>query len=160
MSLRILAGSATLNSCCNSLMSSPKVRWPLQRSRICRPVPCSFIAPSGNKMTRSCSVPPQRQPAARRGWLESSGGAILRRLNLEGARRRPSRLHIREVKRVELRPQNVAFVAQSLHRQFLFGARFRVVVDIVYGELRVLRGLVQPRLEIIETAGEPGVVLA
>ena len=42
--------------------------------------------------------------------------------NPECARRRPARLYVCEVKRVELRPQNVALVAQSLDDSLLFGA--------------------------------------
>src|SRR5258708_18533862 len=82
-------------------MSSAKVRWPSQRSKTCRPVPCSLIAPSGNKITRSCSVPPQRHPAARRGWLESSRGAMLADLDAERSGWRPSRLNVGEVQCVE-----------------------------------------------------------
>src|SRR5271166_2164602 len=84
-----------------------KVRWPSQRSSIRRPVSRKRSAPSGYKITRSRSATvlfsaPQRQPVARRGWLESSGGATLASLNAERAGRWPSRLHVHIVHR-ELR---------------------------------------------------------
>src|ERR1700728_3557419 len=140
-----------------------KVRWPSQRSSTCRPVPCSLIAPSGNRIMRS-SLPalfsaPQRQPIARRGWLESSGGAMLAALDSKRARRRPSRLHVGEVERVELRPENVALVAQGLDRQLLLGSRLGIVEDIVHRELRILRRLIKPGLEIIETSRKPRIEL-
>src|SRR5258707_7245921 len=110
-------------------MSSAKVRWPSQRSKTCRPVPCSLIAPSGNKITRSCSVPPQRHPAARRGWLESSGGAMLAALDAERSGLPPSPLNVGEVQCVELRPQHVALDVHRLDRQLLFGHSLRVTVN-------------------------------
>jgi hypothetical protein len=47
---------------------------------------------------------PQRHPVAKRGWLESSGGAKLGGLDAECAGRRPSGLHVGKVERVELCP--------------------------------------------------------
>src|SRR5882672_5674890 len=159
MSPRIFAGSASPNWACNSAMIWAKVRWPSQRSSTCRPVPCSLIAPSGNKITRSCSLPPQRQPAARRGRLKSSGGATLAGLDSEGPGRRPPWLNIGEVECVELRPQDVTFVAQSLDRQLLLGSCLRVVVNVVHGEQRILRRLIEPRFKIVQTSSQPGIML-
>src|SRR5216683_1962804 len=137
-----------------------QLRWPSQRSSTCLPVPWSLMAPSGNRITRASSVPPQRQPAARRGWLESSGGATLAGLDAECARRRPSRFHVGEVESVELRPQDVALIAQGLDRQLLLGASLCVVVDIVQGELRIFRGLIESGFEIVQTYRQPGIVLS
>src|ERR1700678_2146733 len=124
-------------------MISPKVRWPSQRSSTWRPVPCSLIAPSGKRMTRFSSVPPQRQPVANRGLAKPSRTAMLCALDLKRPRRPPSRLHVGEVERVELCPENVAFVAQSLDRQFLLAARLRMIVDVVRRELRIFGRLIK-----------------
>src|ERR1700738_562959 len=130
-------------------MISKNVRCPSQRSSTCRPVPCNWMAPSGNRITRFSSLPPQRHPAARRGWLESSGGAISGFLlfDAEGARWRPAGLHVSKIESVELGPQNVALVAQRLDGQLLFGSRRGVVVNIVDRQICVFRGPAGRRVE-------------
>src|ERR1700676_3203231 len=163
MSARILAGSASPNWACNSPMISAKLRRPSQRSNTCLPVPWSLIAPSGNRITRS-SLPvlvsaPHRHPVARRGWLASSGGAMLISLNPERARRRPSGFNVSEKQCVELRPQDIALVAQRLDCQVLLRARFRVVVYVVHGELRIFRSLIKSGFEIIQASREPRIML-
>src|ERR1700688_958327 len=170
MSLRILAGSATLNSACNSPMISPNVRCPSQRSSTCLPVPCRRIAPSGNRIIRSGAVPvlfsglrfssAQRHPAAKCGRLDSSGGATLLGLDLKGTGRGPPRLHVSKIQRIELRPEDVTLVAQSLDRQLLLGTRLGVVEYVVHRELRIFRCLIEPGLEIVETSGQPRIMLA
>src|SRR6202158_2643029 len=122
----------------------PKVRWPSQRSSTCRPVPWSFIAPSGNRITRFSSVPPHRQPAANRGWRESSGGGMSGLLlffffDAKCARRRPSRLNVGEIQRVELCPQDVALIAQRLYGEFLLASGFCILVDAGPCEFTVCR---------------------
>src|SRR5579859_132912 len=142
-------------------MMSPKVRWPSQRSRTCLPVPCNLIAPSGNRITRSASVPPQRHPAARRGWLVSEGGATSTPFrDAKCAGRWPSGLHVGEIERIELRPQDVTFIAERLDREILLGTRPGILVDVVDGELCVFGGLRQACHKIIQPAGEPRIVLA
>ena len=71
-------------------------------------------------------------------------------LNAEGARRGRSRLDVGIIKRIELRPEDVAFVAQGLDREFLLGARMRVFVDVLDGEVRILRRLMKTGLEVVE----------
>src|ERR1700730_3602611 len=144
----------------------PKVRWPSQRSSTCRPVPWSLIAPSGNRITRFSSVPPHRQPAANRGWRESSGGGMsglllffFFSLDAKCARWRPPRLNVGEIQCVELCPQDVALIAQSLYGEFLLGSGLGVLVHECHGELSVFRRLRQTHLEIIQSASKPRIVL-
>src|SRR5258708_26756496 len=143
----------------------PKVRWPSQRSSTCRPVPWSLIAPSGNRITRFSSVPPHRQPAANRGWRESSGGGMSGLLlflffDAKCARWGPPRLNVGEIQRVELCPQDVALIAQRLYGEVLPGSGLRILVDKCHGELSVFRRLRQTHLEIIQSASKPRIVLA
>src|SRR5260370_9864040 len=143
----------------------PKVRWPSQRSSTCRPVPWSLIASSGNRITRFSSVPPHRQPAAHRGWRESSGGGmsgllLFLFLDAKCARGRPSRLNVGEIQGVELGPQDVALIAQRLYGQFLLASGLGVLVHECHGELSVFRRLRQTHLEIIQSPRKPRIVLA
>src|SRR3984893_5155193 len=119
-----------------------KVRCPSQRSSTCRPVPWSLMAPSGNRITRFSSVPPHRQPAANRGWRESSGGGMSGLFpsfffDAKCARWRPSRLNVGEIQRVELCPQDVALIAQRLYGEFLLRSGLGVLVHECHGELSV-----------------------
>ena len=78
----------------------------------------------------------------------------------EGAGWRPGGLDVGEVEGVELGPEDVALGAEGGVGVFLFGARVRVLDDPGEGEVGVFGGLGQAAGEIVEAAGEPGVVLA
>src|SRR5207244_13168075 len=77
--------------------------------------------------------------------------ARLRCLDLERARRRPTRLHVSEVECIELRPQDVALITQRLDHEFLFAACVRVLKHVVKSKLRVFRSLLKPSLDIIQS---------
>ena len=51
--------------------------------------------------------------------------------NPKSARRRPARLDVSEIERVELRPENVALVAQCLDSALLLCARSGVIEHIL-----------------------------
>src|SRR5579862_9460968 len=80
-------------------------------------------------------------------------------LDLECAGRRPSGFDVGKVESVELRPQNIAFVAQGLDCQLLLGARLGVIEYVVESELRIFRRLIKSGFEIVEASGEPGIKL-
>src|SRR5580700_6943537 len=86
-----------------------------------RPVPSTLIAPSGKSTTGASVVPPQRHPAANLGTLASVSSATLsldmtsRIPDAKSAGWRPAWLDIGEVECIELRPQDVALVAQCLN---------------------------------------------
>src|SRR5580658_580846 len=165
-SARILPFGASMNCASSFSTISASEKWPSQSSRMMRPVPSTRIAPSGKSTTGSSVVPPQRHPAANVGTLSSVSSATLPlrlfcvRRNPKSPRRRPARLHIGEVERVELRPQDVALVAQCLNDALLIGPCSRVVERIPDRESRIFRSLRQPRLEIIKPRRHPGIVLA
>src|SRR5450631_310644 len=168
-SARILPFGASMNCVSSFCTISASAKWPSQSSRIMRPVPSTRIAPSGKSTTGASVVPPQRHPAANFGTLVSTSSAtipltMLRvmfrfRLDSKSARRRPAGLDISEIESVELRPKNVALVAQCLDDALLFRTRGGVVEHILDREGGVLRRLRQPRLKIVERGREPGIVL-
>src|SRR6202140_2113638 len=125
-----------------------------------RPVPSTRIAPSGNSTTGASVVPPQRHPAANFGMLASVSSATVPRnmlrvsLNPKCPRRRPARLDVSEIERVELRPENVALVAQCLDGALLLHARSGVIENVLKREGRIFGRLRQPRLKIIEPKSE------
>src|SRR5579864_8022166 len=105
--------------------------------------------------TGSCDSPRFRPSGIR--WRGAAGSflseaprALL--LDLKGAWRRPTGLHIGKVKRVELCPEYVALVAQGLSRQFLLLARLGILTYIFDGKFRVFGSLCQTRLKIIQTS--------
>src|ERR1017187_8267178 len=164
-SARTFPGGARMNCCSSFPTISARESWPAQSSKIARPVPSTLIAPSGKSTTGASVVPPQRHPVASRGMLASVNSATDSPFALVVAdpkrtRRRPTRLHVSEIESVELRPQNVALVAQRLNHALLLGARGRMIEHILDGKRRVLRRFRQARLKIIEPAGEPGIMLA
>src|ERR1700729_3475362 len=93
------------------------------------------------------------------GLLRSTSVGITRLmsdgLDSKRAGRRPAGLHVGEIERVELRPENVALVAQRLHGKFLLDPSLGVLTDIIDGEGGVFRSLRQARLEIVQAAREP-----
>src|SRR3954466_1945703 len=130
-------------------MTCEKVRSPLQCSRIALLVPCSLMAPSGKRTVASSAVAaPQRTPLASLGWLESVGTGNSGHLDSECAGRWPPGLDIGEIEGIELGPKDVAFIAQGLDSFLLFGACVRVVVNVIDGECRVFRRLMQAGFEI------------
>src|SRR5260370_11706528 len=140
------------------------VCWPSQRSTISRLGPFRRRTRSGMSSVRGCWVFSfKRQPGARRGKLWSSG--VISNLSqflcgLESARRRPSGIDVGKIEGVELGPEDVALGAQRGEGQILFRASARVFHDPRQGELGVLRSLRQAAGEIVQTSGEPWVVLA
>src|SRR5260370_34976761 len=101
------------------------------------------------------------QPGAGRGRLFSSGGIVSSSrflCGLEGARGRPSGIDIRKIEGVKLGPEDVALGTQRGVGQILFGASARVFHDPGQGEVGVLRSLRKTGGEIVEAAGEPGIV--
>src|ERR1035438_3122515 len=164
-SARTFPGGARMNCCSSFPTISARESWPAQSSKIARPVPSTLIAPSGKSTTGASVVPPQRHPVASRGMLASVNSATDSPFafvvaDLKRTRRRPARLDIGEIERVELRPQNVALIAQRLNHAILLGARGRMLEDILDGKRRVFRGLRQPCFKIIKPAGEPRIMLA
>src|ERR1700692_3968001 len=167
-SARILSFGASMNCASSFCVISASVKWPSQSSRIMRPVPSTRIAPSGKSTTGASVVPPQRHPAANFGMLASTSSATtsssvprLRfRVDAKRPRRRPSRLDVGEVQRVELSPQNVALITQRLDDGFLFGARGGMTENILNGKGRIFRRFGQSRFEIVESGAEIGVMLA
>src|SRR5437016_4952854 len=106
---------------------------------------------------------PRRHPGARCGRLFSSGGIVSSSrflCRLEGPRGRPAGIDISKIERVKLSPENVALGTQRGVRQILFCARVRVFHDPRKGEFGVFWSLPQTASEIVETAGQPGIVLA
>src|ERR1700686_2194320 len=130
-----------------------------------RPVPSTRIAPSGNSTTGASVVPPQRHPAANFGMLASVSSATVPRnmlrvsLNPKCPRRRPARLDVSEIERVELRPENVALVAQCLDGALLLSARSGVIEHGLKREGSVFRCLGEPRFKVIEPGSQPRIVL-
>src|SRR5258708_2989253 len=135
---------------------------PSQRSTISRLGPFKRSARSGMRRTRCWLFSPRRQPGARRGRLFISGViSIPSRLlcRLEGARGRPARIDVSKIEGVKLSPEDVALGTQRGVGQILFGARARVFYDPRQGEFGVLRSLRETAGEIVQTSGEPGIVL-
>src|SRR6266403_5522832 len=168
-SARILPFGASMNCASSFCTISANEKCPSQSSRMMRPVPSTRIAPSGKSTTGASVVPPQRHPAANFGTLSLSNSATLPRnmlrvmfrigFNPKSARRRPARLDISEIERVELRPKNVTLIAQRLDSALLLHARSSMLEYILKREGGVFRRLRQPRLKVIETGREPGIVL-
>src|SRR6267142_280009 len=134
---------------------------PTQRSTISRLGPFRRKARSGMSSTRCWLFSPRRQPGARSGRLFSSGGIVSSSrflCGLEGARGRPSGIDIRKIEGVKLGPEDVAFGTQRGVGQILFGASARVFHDPGQSEFGVLRSLRKTAGEIVEAAGEPGIV--
>src|SRR5260221_11553121 len=148
---------------------SASEKCPSQSSRMMRPVPSTRIAPSGKSTTGASVVPPQRHPAANFGTLASVSSATLPRymltvmfrvsLNPKSTWRRPTRLDVSEIERVELCPKNVTLVAQCLDGALLLRARSGMFEHILNSKRCVFRRLRQPRLKIIETGSEPRIML-
>src|SRR6202521_3022310 len=168
-SARILPFGASMNCASSFCTISAREKWPSQSSRMMRPVPSTRIAPSGKSTTGASVVPPQRHPAANFGTLSSVSSATLPlnmsrvmlglSLNPKSARRRPARVDVSEVERVELRPENVTLVAQCLDRALLLCSRSGVIEYILKRERGIFRRLRQPRLKVVEAGSEPGIVL-
>src|SRR5260370_1802863 len=166
---RILPFSASMNCVSSFCTISASEKCPSQSSRMMRPVPAPWIEPSGKSKTGRAVVPPERHPAANFGTLASVSSPTLPLdmfraafrvgLNSKSARRRPSRLYISEIERVELRPKDVALVAQCLDDALLFGACGGVVENILEREGSVFRRLRHPRLKVVEPGNKPGIVL-
>src|SRR5208282_1603829 len=157
-SARTLPFGASMNCVSSFCTISASEKWPSQSSRMMRPVPSTRIAPSGNSTTGASAVPPQRHPAANFGTLASVSSATLL-LDAKSARRRPARLDISEIERVELRPQNVALVAQRLNGALLLRARRGVFEHVADREGGIFRSLRQPRLKIVERGSERRIML-
>src|SRR5258708_4891285 len=139
------------------------VCWPSQRSTISRLGPFRRSARSGISKTRCWLFSPRRHPGARRGRLFGSGGIVSSSrilCGLEGAGGRPAGIDISKIEGVKLGPKNVALGTQRGVGQFLFRARARVFHDPGQGELGVLGSLRETAGEIVQTAGEPGIMLA
>ncbi len=79
---------------------------------------------------------------------------------LKSARGRPAGIHVRKIERVELGPENVTFGAEGGVSQILLFARARVFDDPGKREISVFGGLRETAGEIVEAAGEPGVMFA
>src|SRR5437660_9240401 len=164
-SARILPFGASMNCASSFCTISASEKCPSQSSRMMRPVPSTRIAPSGNSTTGASVVPPQRHPAANFGTLASVSSATLSlnllrvSLNPKSPRRRPTRLDVSEIERVELRPENVTLVAQCPDGALLLGARRSVIEYILKREGRIFRRLRQPHLKIIEPRSKPRIVL-
>src|SRR5260221_6774609 len=148
---------------------SASEKCPSQSSRMMRPVPSTRIAPSGKSTTGASVVPLGRHPAASFGTLASVSSASLPRymltvmfrvsLNPKSTWRRPTRLDVSEIKRLELCPKNVTLVAQCLDGTLLLHARSGVIEHILKIKRGVFRRLRQPCLELIEPRSEPQIVL-
>src|SRR5258708_38247418 len=136
---------------------------PSQRSTISRLGPLRRKARSGMSRTRCWLFSPRRQPGARRGRLFSSGCIVSSSRfpsGLEGAGGRPTRIDVGKIEGVQLSPEDVALGAQRGMGQILFRARARVSHDPGESKFGVFRSLRETAGKIVETAGEPGVVLA
>src|SRR3974390_3058000 len=98
------------------------------------------------------------------GRLLSSGvmpfALLGRTTRCERARWRPAWIDIGEVQGVELRPKNVAFGAKGGVGLFLLRTRARVLHNPRKGEVGILWRLGQAAREIVEAAGQPGIVFA
>src|SRR5260370_5319205 len=164
-SARILPFGASMNCASSFCTISAREKWPSQSSRMMRPVPSTRIAPSGTSTTGASVVPPQRHQAANFGTLASVSSATIPRnilrlgLDAKSARRRPARLDISVIERVELRPKNVTLVAQGLNHTLLVRVRSRVIKYVLKREGRIFRRLRQPRFKVVERGSEPGIVL-
>src|SRR5258706_6337454 len=168
-SARILPFGASMNCVSSFCTISASEKCPSQSSRMMRPVPSTRIAPSGKSTTGASVVPPQRHPAANFGTLASVSSAQLPRymltvmfrvsLNPKSTWRRPTRLDVSEIERVELRPKNVTLVAQCLDGALLLHARSGVLEHILKSKRGVVRRLRQPCLKIIEPGSKPRIVL-
>src|SRR5712692_5403511 len=135
---------------------------PSQRSTISRLGPFRRSARSGISKTRCWLFSPRRHPGARRGRLFGSGGIVSSSrflCGLEGAGGRPAGIDIRKIEGVKLGPEDVALGTQRGVGQILFRGRARVFYDPGQGEFGVLRSLRETAGEIVEAAGEPGIVL-
>src|SRR5258708_33283835 len=81
-------------------------------------------------------------------------------LRNESAGRRPARVYVGKIERIELGPENVALRAQCGVRLILLLARARMLCDPRERKLSVFRRLCQPARAVIKTAGEPWITLA
>src|ERR1700690_2145719 len=99
----------------------------------------------------------QKQNAA--GWNQLDR-ASSRLLNPKGSGWRPSRLDVSKAKRVQLRPQNVAFRLQGCHDQLLLSSRAGILGHPLQGESRIFWSLVETRRKIVQSAGKPRIMLA
>src|SRR5258708_27768694 len=166
---RILPFGASMNCVSSFCTISASEKRPSRSARMMRPVPSTRIAPSGKSTTGASVVPPQGHPAANFGTLASVSSATLPRymltvmfrisLNPKRPRRRPSRLDISEIERVELRPKNVTLVAQCPQGILLLHARSGVLEHILKSKRGVVRRLRQPCLKIIQPGSKPRIVL-
>src|SRR5450755_2424404 len=101
---------------------------------------------------------------ASRGRLFSSGvitfafsDGIIR---FEGTWRRPARIDVGEIQRIELRPQNVTFGPQGCMGLVLFLSGAGVLHHPGESEVSVFRCLRKASSEVVEAAGEPGIIHA
>jgi hypothetical protein len=92
------------------------------------------------------------------GSLHPLSSSFLGRLKCAG--RGPSRIHVSEVKSVELCPEDVTFGTESGVSSVLFFTRTRVFDNPSERELCVLRSLCEAAAEIVEPAGKPRIVPA
>ena len=84
----------------------------------------------------------------------------LSRLHSKRARRRPSRLHVSKIQRVQLCPENIALRPQGCNRQLLFSARVRMLSHPLQSKAGIFRRLMQAGGEVIETSRQPWIMLA
>src|SRR5260370_7782908 len=134
-----------------------------QRSTISRLGPLRRKARSGMSRTRCWLFSPRRQPGARRGRLFSSGCIVSSSRfpsGLEGAGGRAHRIEGGKIEGVQVGTEDVALGAQRGMGQIRFRARARVSHDPGESKFGVFRSLRETAGKIVETAGEPGVVLA
>src|ERR1700678_264162 len=162
-SARIFPCGASMNWVSSFCTISARVRCPSQSSRMIRPVPSTRIVPSGKSTTGASAVPPHRHPEANFGTLASISSAtfpLIFPFDAKSPRRRPPRLDIGEIERVELRPQDVALVAQGGDHALLICARGGMIEGVLNREGRILRSLRQSRFEVVEAGRKPGIVMA
>src|SRR5260370_4825519 len=136
---------------------------PSQRSTISRLGPFKRKARSGISRTRCWLFSPRRQPGARRGWLFIAIGIRIPSrflCGLESGGGRQAGIHVRKIEGVKLSPENVTFGAEGGVSQILLFAGARVFDDPVEREISVFGGLCETAGEIVEAAGEPGVMFA
>src|SRR5271170_2705367 len=117
----------------------------------------SFPQEKGPRVPRpDCPTCNRKQTVA--GWNprdEARSGL----LNPKSPGRRPSRLHVGKVERVQLCPKNVALRAQRRDRQILLNSGSGILSHKLQSESRVFRSLIETRCEIVKPSGKPRVML-
>src|SRR5437667_6231446 len=161
----ILPLGARMNCVSSFCTISASEKWPSQSSRMTRPVPSTRVAPSGKRTTRASVGPPQRHPAANFGTLASVSSATLALtmlqfiLNSKSARRRPARLYIGKIQRVEVCPEDVTLIPQCPDGALLLCAGCGVIEHVLQSEGSVFGRLPQARFKVVKPGREPWIVL-